>query len=1074
MQNRVFFKLTSLRCLSISLLFIFLSIKSTAQFNAGNCPNNIDFEFGDFTNWTFGSGTTNAGPTYAWSGTAQLFGIHNIIPAATNAGVLDPYGNFPIVCPNGSGYSVKLGNEVTGTGKAQKITYIFTIPAGSVRYSLTYYYAAVLNRGATGSHNSANQPRFTVSLKDANTNLDVGCSYYDYNAEQGTANGFQLSTLTGGSGNAPVYYKTWTPVTIDLSGLNGTTIKLEFVTNNCAPGGHFGYAYIDVGATCITPVTGYAYCTGATSITLTAPFGYQSYNWLDAGGVVSLGTNQTLTISPPPPNGTVLNVDLIPFPFGGCRDTLPVFIEEQAQPDTPVAISNYVYCINQPATQLTATGLPGYLLQWYTTPTGGTPSLNAPFPNTSVAAVTDYYVSQLSFGGCEGPRKKITVTVNAPPTPNFSINDTTQCFAGNNFICTNISPTAGTSYNWNFGDGPTIITATNATHQYTTTGNYTITLTAVTGTCSLQFTIPIEVTISPVANFTAANGCEATPVNFINTTTGGSAANQYTWDFGGGNTSTLANPTYTFTTPGVKTVKLKVVDGTCTDEITKTVTIYEVPKTNFTYNSACVNDTIQFTDLSLLSTGVVTNWNWDFGNGQTASIKNPKMAFTTFGPQNVKLTASTAFCSKDTTIVVSVYEKPIANFKRIDSACLNQLVQFRDSSYYASGAPSNTITTWWWDAGNGAIYSSGIVNPTYASVNTFLVQQVVTSVNGCSSDTNKVLVNVKPLPTAQVNFLSNLCELRPLNFEDVSTPNILGRNWIFSNGFVSNAKKITVPNLLRGTNNLKLQVTDSFGCKSIPLDSTFMVNKKPYMDFDYKDSCLERPVPFEAFDADVNYITNWYWNFEGSTRSGAINDNHQFAKYGNNNIYAYGVAANGCVSDTSYKTVNLRYNPAYAGADKIAAAGEAVQLNGTGGISYEWTPSTGLNNPLVQSPIATNTTNRNYRLKVTSVFGCNSWDDVLIKIYLGPDIYVPTGFTPNGDGVNDILKVTLVGIKTYDGIKIYNRWGKLMYEGTNPEKGWDGIYKKQWADAEAYIFVTSGIDINGKKIVKKGTVVLVR
>lgn len=90
------------------------------------------------------------------------------------------------------------------------------------------------------------------------------------------------------------------------------------------------------------------------------------------------------------------------------------------------------------------------------------------------------------------------------------------------------------------------------------------------------------------------------------------------------------------------------------------------------------------------------------------------------------------------------------------------------------------------------------------------------------------------------------------------------------------------------------------------------------------------------------------------------------------------------------------------------------------------------------------------------------------------NIYVPKVFTPNNDGTNDVLKPILVGISTFHYFSIYNRWGNLIYTTQDPNRGWDGTFKGVAQPVETYLWMAEGIDVEGKKIVQKGMVSLVR
>ena len=90
------------------------------------------------------------------------------------------------------------------------------------------------------------------------------------------------------------------------------------------------------------------------------------------------------------------------------------------------------------------------------------------------------------------------------------------------------------------------------------------------------------------------------------------------------------------------------------------------------------------------------------------------------------------------------------------------------------------------------------------------------------------------------------------------------------------------------------------------------------------------------------------------------------------------------------------------------------------------------------------------------------------------NIYVPKVFTPNGDGVNDLLKPILVGISSFHYFSVYNRWGNLVFTAQDASTGWDGRFKGVPQPVETYLWIAEGVDINGRKIVQKGMVSLVR
>jgi gliding motility-associated-like protein len=115
-----------------------------------------------------------------------------------------------------------------------------------------------------------------------------------------------------------------------------------------------------------------------------------------------------------------------------------------------------------------------------------------------------------------------------------------------------------------------------------------------------------------------------------------------------------------------------------------------------------------------------------------------------------------------------------------------------------------------------------------------------------------------------------------------------------------------------------------------------------------------------------------------------------------------------------------------------------------------------------------------YTLTATTGSGCKGVDEVNVKVYKGPEIYVPTAFTPNNDGLNDILKAIPVGIKEFRYFVVYNRWGQRVFYTNDANKGWDGKLSGTEQGNDSFIWMAEGVDDGGNKVVRKGTVVIVR
>lgn len=164
----------------------------------------------------------------------------------------------------------------------------------------------------------------------------------------------------------------------------------------------------------------------------------------------------------------------------------------------------------------------------------------------------------------------------------------------------------------------------------------------------------------------------------------------------------------------------------------------------------------------------------------------------------------------------------------------------------------------------------------------------------------------------------------------------------------------------------------------------------------------------------------------------------------------------------------------FAGNDTTVALQQPLQLfaseTSTSGVTqFTWSPSYGLNNGFIYNPVALLDKDMVYRVTGTTPDGCFATDEIKIRVIKGPDIYVPNSFTPNGDGLNDVLRPIPVGIKQFNYFKIFNRWGQLVYSSNNPKQGWDGKIKGVLQVNTSFVWLAEGVDYKGNVIQRKGS-----
>jgi gliding motility-associated-like protein len=144
------------------------------------------------------------------------------------------------------------------------------------------------------------------------------------------------------------------------------------------------------------------------------------------------------------------------------------------------------------------------------------------------------------------------------------------------------------------------------------------------------------------------------------------------------------------------------------------------------------------------------------------------------------------------------------------------------------------------------------------------------------------------------------------------------------------------------------------------------------------------------------------------------------------------------------------------------------------GVSAFWSPGIYLSSSISYQPIFTGTLDKEYLIKLTTTGGCVTIDTQAVRVFAFMDVYVPTAFTPNNDGVNDYIFPIASGYKKINYFKIFNRWGKQVFDLAQNERGWDGVYKGVAQPVQTYVWMVEGIGADNKVYRKKGTCVLIR
>jgi len=457
------------------LVFCFAFMKVNAQ--AVYCPPaNIGFESGNFSNWTCYIGNIDKDGNIVVTENPPTADRQTLYDASSYTQI-DPFGKFPTLCPYGGKYSIRLGNQDTGKG-AERVSYNFTVPPSANEYDMIFYYAVVLQNPP---HRDFQQPRFTVRTFDVTDQKYVDCASFNFIAANNLP-GFKMATDT-------VFYKDWAPSTIHLKGYAGKVMSLEFTTNDCSLGRHFGYAYIDVNEDCGSLISGNSYCSNQNSATLVAPGGFGTYAWYPADFSKQISSGQTLTLSPPPPDGTRYAAILTPFDGLGCTDTVFTTVNRLDVnlifnvPDTLRGCVGTGVDLTSPS--VTAGSAPNLQLSYYTDQYG----LNYLFQPQKILTDGTYYIKAVSPAGCTAVKPVYVVVAN----PALAI---TQPAAVNYPATVDMSTTFthNSSYNYGYFNDSTAKAPVVDYQHIAHTGTYYVRAVNSTGCITTK---PVNVTVVP-------------------------------------------------------------------------------------------------------------------------------------------------------------------------------------------------------------------------------------------------------------------------------------------------------------------------------------------------------------------------------------------------------------------------------------------------------------------------------------------------------------------------------------------------------------------------------------------------
>lgn len=670
--------------------------------------------------------------------------------------------------------------------------------------------------------------------------------------------------------------------------------------------------------------------------------------------------------------------------------------------------------------------------------------------------------------------KQITVVATLPGS--FDVSATVgNCIPFTVTFTNQTQPSALTT--WNFGNGA-VDTGDVVSYTFTQGGVFAVTMT-VRHPNGCTYNAVRNITINgPAGSFIYDNGfiCGNTPVRFEANTTG---TDSIRWNFGDGTilTSTANIVYHVYNQPGIyvpTATLLAGVGGSCSRLLTGADTIrVDYVSAGFTSTQLrlCGSTTVNFNDTSR-SYFPMQSWQWNFGDGNNSNVRHPNHTYTSTNTWPIQLIATSSSGCADTTIVplfVKVDVKPEASIVNDPVGCVNQPVTY--NSVIISPDP---ITYYSWTFSNLASGNTATVTNNYAAPGIYTAQLITGTSFGCyDTATSNITINPSPFVNTSPDML--ICRGESAQ---ITTTGALSYTWAPFTGLSCNNCPNPVASPLTTT---RYVVTgfNSFGCAA---RDTILITVPQPIDISVTantNMCIGGSVQLNATGA-ASYI----WSPANTLN--AANIPNPVATPPSTTVYrVIGFDGDNCFQDTAYVTVGVgNYPVVNVGIDRLVATGELINLTPTatnGPIAiWNWTPPTDLSCATCPSPIATAKKEICYTVTATNFFGCSGSDTMCIRVFCeSSQVFIPNAFTPDADGINDVLVVKAQGVKAVKSFRIFNRWGQLVFEKSNfppniESFGWDGKVKGIAAPPDVYVYTCEVLCENDVPYTYKGNTAILK
>ena len=515
--------------------------------------------------------------------------------------------------------------------------------------------------------------------------------------------------------------------------------------------------------------------------------------------------------------------------------------------------------------------------------------------------------------------------------------------------------------------------------------------------------------------------------------------------------------------------------GLCSNVIMIPVTVENkniVPAFDWDTKS-CTTDGIELLleDKSIINNGQITAWDWTLSNGATSMEQNPTFFIKDLDSLIVRLSIvidNNSECSYSIEELIK-YQQPIfPDLPNILSACYQTdfaINENPDTNFIYEWFPRNLI-------------NSNSPNPIVNLSDTSEISVNLIDKNGCTQ-TQQIIINVPPPIEINTTPIVSICEAGLPTEISAYSPQASQQFWLNEIGDTIGFEA-ELPITVEQSSQFTSVIIDKFGC----LQQQVVTVQLAPISLEYNNRhtlCIGDTLELvlESMQTMQEIVYNWESNTSiiGDRNTSTLS---VYPEVTTSYIFT-AINQSGCeIRDTILVEV-LQNKPIVniSAASTSIINGDAIELQATQNpnFTYSWFPNNTLSNLTIYNPIATPTEDTNYELLVIDENGCSATAAIQIQVQTAicntPYIFVPSAFTPNNDGENDILYVRGDIIERLEFI-IYDRWGQKIFESTNQNIGWEGTNKGKKMPSGVFGYYLYARCLGGEDYYKQGNVTLIR